>query len=135
MAVEESCAVLAQTGDHGGPDRDIRHEVPVHHVHVQPVGFGVDLLDAPTEFTEVRREDRRRNADLARGTRVDDRHAAQPRTTIAGPEPVAVPPTRNEPPSWRGLRDARTPRRATRPAAPGGPPRVLPRPNPALILR
>ena len=38
MAVNRQGRVLDQRLDHRQADREVRHEVPVHHVDVQPVG-------------------------------------------------------------------------------------------------
>jgi hypothetical protein len=45
VAVEESVAVLAQGLHDGRADRYVGNEVTVHHVHVQPVRFRVDLAN------------------------------------------------------------------------------------------
>ena len=65
VAVEEPIAVVAQRRDDRRADREIRHEVPVHDVNVQPVGLGVDLTNAGAEVAEVRREYRRSEAKVA----------------------------------------------------------------------
>ena len=50
-----------------GPDRDVRHEVAVHHVDVDPVGAGaLDRRDLVGEAAEVGRQDRRRDHDACR---------------------------------------------------------------------
>jgi hypothetical protein len=47
-----------ETIDHGRPEGDVRHEVPIHHVHVQPVTPGVNGFAAVIgEPAEIRAED------------------------------------------------------------------------------
>jgi hypothetical protein len=43
MAVEEHRRALAQRLDDHGTDGEVGNEVPVHHVHMEPIGSG--LLD------------------------------------------------------------------------------------------
>ena len=51
---------------HVGPEGDDRHEMPVHHVEVDPVGAGgLDRADLLGELGEVGRQDRRRDAERA----------------------------------------------------------------------
>ena len=43
--------------DHGWAEREVGHEVPVHHVDVQPVGRAGDLRGLISEPAEVSRQD------------------------------------------------------------------------------
>ena len=65
VAVEEHPRVLAQRRDDRRPDRQVRHEVAVHDVDVQPVRGRRHLADRLGQAAEVRREDRRRHLHLA----------------------------------------------------------------------
>jgi hypothetical protein len=38
MTVDRQACVLHQRLDNGKTDREVRHEVPVHHVDMQPIG-------------------------------------------------------------------------------------------------
>ena len=68
VAVEEEVGALAQRLHDGRADREVGHEVAVHHVDVEQVGLGGDALDLVAEPREVGREDRRR--DLASRSRL-----------------------------------------------------------------
>ena len=58
--------LVGDRGEDQRPDRDRRHEVPVHDVEVDHPGAGVHhLVDLLAEPGEVGREDRRRDARLA----------------------------------------------------------------------
>ena len=59
MDVERLFAVRAQRFHDRGADRQVRHEMPVHHVDVDPVGAGrVDRAHFLAELGEVGGEDR-----------------------------------------------------------------------------
>ena len=60
VAVEEEVGVLAERAHHDGPDREVGHEVAVHHVDVDEVGDVGDPLHLRREVGEVGRQDRRR---------------------------------------------------------------------------
>jgi hypothetical protein len=64
--VERCARIVDLVGDRGGdqrPDRDRRHEVAVHHVHVHDPGpGGQDLRDLRAEPGEVGGQDRGRHA-------------------------------------------------------------------------
>src|SRR3989441_3618500 len=54
----------AQRRDHVRPEREVRHETPVHHVHVQPVGASRQhLRHLLGEPAQVRRQDAGRDAN------------------------------------------------------------------------
>ena len=63
VAVEVGVGVAADGGHHRRPDRQVGHEVPVHDIHVQPVGLGPDPVDLGSEGGEVGRQDRRGDAN------------------------------------------------------------------------
>ena len=66
--VEHAAALVHQVAervDDQRADRDRRHEVAVHHVHVDDARAGVhDRLDLLAEAREVGRQDRGRDADV-----------------------------------------------------------------------
>ncbi len=68
VAVEEEVGVLAQRAHHDGPDREVGHEVAVHHVDVEEVGGVGDPLHLRRELGEVGRQDRRRQLHGRHGT-------------------------------------------------------------------
>ena len=51
MHVEHFLGVRAQRLHHAGADRDIRNEMPIHHVDVDPIGAGV--IDRAYLFAEL----------------------------------------------------------------------------------
>ena len=68
MRVEDLLRVRPQRLDDVGTVGDVRHEMPVHHVEMDPVGAGrVDRADLVAEFRKVRRQDRRRDDERTRG--------------------------------------------------------------------
>jgi hypothetical protein len=84
--VERQACRSAQVGDRFRPECQIRDEVAVHHVDVQPVRAGpLDGLGGLSEAGEVRREDARR--DLRGAGRLDARHISRsqrPRAFVFG---------------------------------------------------
>src|ERR671933_2742043 len=64
MRVEGQTGCAGQRTNYGYPERNIRHEMAVHHVHVDDRGAaalgGLDLLAEPREIC---RKDGRRNLD------------------------------------------------------------------------
>ena len=68
VAVEEQRRVAPQRRHHRRPDRHVRHEVPVHHVDVEPVGRGRHLPDLLGQQPEVGRQHRRGDAQRAGAT-------------------------------------------------------------------
>src|SRR6186713_107772 len=67
--VERQGRGLFQRGDYGNANRDVRHEVPVHHIHMNLVGAAtLHLRDLVGQPREIRRQDRRCNADAHRLT-------------------------------------------------------------------
>ena len=69
VAVQEQVGVPADRRDHGRPDRQVGHEMPVHQVHVEPVALGPDPLDLLREHGVVGREDRGGEQDVVRHRR------------------------------------------------------------------
>src|SRR4029453_13365254 len=62
--VERQARALADRGDDGRADRDVRHEPAVHDAAVQLIGTGgLDARDVGAERGEVGREDRGRDLD------------------------------------------------------------------------
>ena len=69
MHVERHAGDPLQRGDDRRADRDVRHEVPVHHVDVNQVGAAsFDPRDLVGQPREIGREDRRRDAHGHRET-------------------------------------------------------------------
>ena len=66
VAVEVEVGARAQALHDRCADREVRHEVPVHHVDVQEIGLRSDPLDLVGQLGEVRREDRRGDLSHAR---------------------------------------------------------------------
>src|SRR5262245_62473642 len=65
MHVEELARVRAERLHHFGPDSDVRHEMAVHYIDMDPVAAGtVDRLHLLAELGEIGREDRRRDDDV-----------------------------------------------------------------------
>ncbi len=140
MAVEEELSVAADRLDDGRPEGDVRHEVAVHHVDMQPVRPSLDRGDLVGEDAEVGRKDRGRDPDLARGEQREplrrlDRPPPSPSghgnahgrsvvnqgsgERLAGLDPrPACPLAGGEPRSPLRLHDAGA--RATRPPSPRG---------------
>jgi len=70
MDVERLGAVRAKRLHHGGSDRQIGHEMPVHHIDVDPVGAGlIDRANFLAELREVGGKDR--GCDEGAGHRSD----------------------------------------------------------------
>ena len=70
MRVEDLLAVRTHRLDDVGPVGNVGHEMPVHHVEMDPVGAGgVDGAHLLAEFGEVRRQDRWRNHERDGGRR------------------------------------------------------------------
>ena len=63
VAVQEQVRVLAERRDHRRADRQVRDEMPVHHVDVEEVGLGADPFDLGRQHRVVGRQDRRGDAD------------------------------------------------------------------------
>jgi hypothetical protein len=62
MGVEDLPGVRAHRLDDVGAIGNVRNEMPVHHVEMDPVGAGgIDGADFFAEFGEIRRQDRRRD--------------------------------------------------------------------------
>ena len=62
MNIERLRGMAPQRADRGGPHGDVRHEMAVHHVDMDPVGAGgIDRAHLLAEPREIRGEDRRRN--------------------------------------------------------------------------
>ena len=59
VAVEVQVGARPQALHHRRADREVRHEVAVHHVDVQQVGLRADPVDLGGELGEVGRQDRR----------------------------------------------------------------------------
>ena len=67
MRVEDLLGVRAHRLDDVGAVGNVRHEMPVHHVEMDPVGAGrIDGADFLAQLGEIRRQDRRRDDE---GTR------------------------------------------------------------------
>ena len=67
MRVEDLLGVRAHRLDDVGAVGNVGHEMPVHHVEMDPVGAGrVDGADFFAQFGEIRRQDRGRDDE---GTR------------------------------------------------------------------
>ena len=66
VAVEVERRMAAQRRHHGRTDRDVRHEVPVHDVDVEPVGRRSDFAHLLGQEAEVGRQDRGCDAQIAR---------------------------------------------------------------------
>ena len=58
VAVEEERRVTPQRGHDRWTDGEVGHEVPVHHVDVEPVGGRGHLADLLGQRSEIRRQDR-----------------------------------------------------------------------------
>ena len=67
MTVEEERRVSAKRGHHRRADGEVRHEVPVHDVDVEPVGRRRHLAHLFGQRPEVRREHRRGDPDRPTG--------------------------------------------------------------------
>ena len=58
--------VLADRLDQGRAKGEVRNEMTVHHVHVDPVrAFGLDRFDLGSEIGEIRRQNGRRDFQVA----------------------------------------------------------------------
>ena len=59
MRVEDLLGVRAHRLDHVRPVGNVRHEMPVHHVEMDPVGAGlIDRADFLAQFGEIGGQDR-----------------------------------------------------------------------------
>jgi hypothetical protein len=58
VRVERQGRVPPQTRDHGWPDRELRDEVRIHHVHMDEVDMWLDELYLLGQSGQVRRQDR-----------------------------------------------------------------------------
>ncbi len=66
MHVEDLLRVWAERRDDVGADGDVRHEMPVHHVDMDPVGARlVDRAHLLAEPREIGRQDRRGDDDVS----------------------------------------------------------------------
>ena len=63
MAVHGGADMAQQRLDDGESQREVRHEVVVHHVDVQPIGGPFDPRALGGEVGEVRRQDAWRDLD------------------------------------------------------------------------
>ena len=88
VAVEEERRVAPQRRHHGRPDRHVGDEVPVHHVDVEPVGGRRHLADLLGQQTEVRRQHRRCDAQVAGATGVPLRRGCRSLQRSAAPAQV-----------------------------------------------
>jgi hypothetical protein len=86
MTVQEQVGVPSDRGHHRRPDRQVRHEVSVHQVDVQPVGLGTDGGDLLGQHRVVGGQDRRREQDVVRHGR-----------SVPQPAPRPPMPRRNRP--------------------------------------
>ena len=60
--IERLGGVRAQRFDHAGPDRQVGHEMPVHHIDMDPVGpGGIDRAHLFAQSGKIGGQDRRRN--------------------------------------------------------------------------
>ena len=67
MDVENLFRCAAHGFNDGCPERDVRHEMPIHHVAVDPIGTGgIDGANFVGELAEIRRQDRWSNQQWAR---------------------------------------------------------------------
>ena len=66
MHVEEEFGMRPQRRDDRRPDRDVRHEMTVHHIDMDPVGAGGgDGADFFAEIGEIGGQDRGRDDERA----------------------------------------------------------------------
>ena len=64
MDIHEGRDVRPDRRDNIRPDRQVRHEMTIHGINVDPVGtFGLDGTDLSAEICKIRRQDRRRDLD------------------------------------------------------------------------
>ena len=64
--VHERLHMGPDRGDHIGANGQVRHEVSVHRIHVDPVGaLGLYGADLGAQFREIRRKDRWRDAQVS----------------------------------------------------------------------
>src|SRR5215207_1696373 len=64
MRVQGQTGCAGERTNYGEPERDIRHEMAVHHVHVNDGGAAaLGRLDLLAEPCEICRKDGRRNLD------------------------------------------------------------------------
>jgi len=62
MGVEDLFGMRPHRLDDVGAVGNVRYEMPVHHVEMNPVGAGcIDRANLFAQFGEIRRQDRRRN--------------------------------------------------------------------------
>ena len=62
MRIEQHAARLADAFDDGGTERDVRHEVTVHHIEMDDVGAGGSgARDLLVETPEIGSQNRRRH--------------------------------------------------------------------------
>ena len=67
MCLERQRAVLARRSDDVGTERQVRYELPVHHVPLDPVDAGgLERRDLLTQLGEVGRQDTRGDFDRSR---------------------------------------------------------------------
>ena len=67
VTIEVEVGALAQRLHDRWPDREVGHEVAVHHVDVEEVRLGGDAFDVVGELGEVGRQDRRRDLGPGHG--------------------------------------------------------------------
>src|SRR5208337_3051766 len=64
VTIEHLVGMWPKRCDERRPEGDVVHEMPVHHVEVNPIGAGRgDVAHLLAEFGKVGRQDRRRNSD------------------------------------------------------------------------
>ena len=63
MDIQMQLGGFANRLDHRRADRQVRDEMPVHHVDVEEVGLGADPFDLGRQHRVVGRQDRRGDAD------------------------------------------------------------------------
>ena len=66
MDIEKGRDVTSECLDRRGPEREVGHEVSIHHVNMHPVrALRLDGPDLAAEISEIGREDRRRDFQAA----------------------------------------------------------------------